>query len=368
MIVWILAHSHGSHRLHVVRGDGEDGEADRLCLTLPKGISWLEERLRSCGIECKWPSALGGKKPQPAWTVHGLALLQPEVVWKSCATFLSPEAKVLHEYYKRPCDCVTLRVIQFAQFPEAFDIPADWPMRGSSLYKPRPIIKMGFCEPGELSELLAVCGGRTSCVQDIVQRWQSQVGGADHVDHVDVDNLLHFPIAEPIASLLLQGQWKMLLGLGRWKSPFVCGLPVNLKDQMLAAGHDRFDNLATEDPDGASGIADQLREWAPTLVQHALDAEGAEAEELKVHGVHSVVGRTGIRIEALIESIEQAGLPLLSHPTCQHAAALPVGQGYQEASRSLGAVVPDRLPFAWTLHVGSLQPTRSMCSRGCHDK
>lgn len=87
----------------------------------------------------------------------------------------------------------------------------------------------------------------------------------------DPKSLLCFPVVQPVAELLLLGQWPALLGLGRWGT-FTLQLPSLLQGALRPFGHVRVD-VQHVCPHRASILADQLREWAPTLLEHASDVE-----------------------------------------------------------------------------------------------
>ena len=87
----------------------------------------------------------------------------------------------------------------------------------------------------------------------------------------DGSELLYFPLVAPVAELLLRGQWSSVLGLGRWTA-FALDLPADVRERICPGGHEKAEQVEIT-PDRASFIADQVREWAPTLLGQAADVD-----------------------------------------------------------------------------------------------
>jgi hypothetical protein len=95
----------------------------------------------------------------------------------------------------------------------------------------------------------------------------------------DGSELLYFPLVAPVAELLLHGQWSSVVGLGRWSA---LDLPADFRERIRPCGHEKAEQVELT-PDRASFLADQVREWATTLLGQAADVD-VDAMKLSVEG------------------------------------------------------------------------------------
>ena len=99
----------------------------------------------------------------------------------------------------------------------------------------------------------------------------------------DGSELLYFPLVAPVAELLLHGQWSSVVGLGRWSA---LDLPADFRERIRPCGHEKAEQVELT-PDRASFLADQVREWATTLLGQAADVD-VDAMKLVSEGVNAL--------------------------------------------------------------------------------
>jgi hypothetical protein len=137
MLAWIVAYTHGAHRLRI---PCDGGRNSRVVLQLPC-IPWLEQLFKEHGVACEWVGHVGDGKPE----LCGLVELRPSLVWHGPTTLLTSQARVLHEYFRCPVDCVAMQVTRFAKLVSPIGIAA---VAG----------RQSFYKPGILSTIVPVQG------------------------------------------------------------------------------------------------------------------------------------------------------------------------------------------------------------------
>jgi hypothetical protein len=168
MIVWLVSHRHGSQRLRV---PSDDGGSSRVRLQLPR-LSWFEHRLTAAGVECTWGD--DPSEAQAAYCISGLAVLRPTTVYEGCLTTFSVEEQLLRSYYKKPQDCVALRVVRSARLVDAFDC---FHVRGATLGKPGSVRQVVPMDTFALLDAVGSAGppcrpqGELRRVQEILHEW-----------------------------------------------------------------------------------------------------------------------------------------------------------------------------------------------------
>ena len=186
----------------------------------------------------------------------------------------------------------------------------------------------------------------------------------------DGSELLYFPLVAPVAELLLRGQWSSVVGLGRWTA-FALDLPADVRERICPCGHEKAEQVEIT-PYRASFLADQVREWAPTLLGQAADVD-VDAVMLSVEGAVRFLDGLSDSLQAPLEVAMAINKGTLHYSAMQLVQTLLLSRLLKD-SRSLKEVIlrafhlafPSFATYAQDLlrqHSDSSLPSASTVSR-----
>lgn len=312
---WLVSYVPGHRRLEQPQQEPQDVDVEaerpnrapkrmRRRLRLPCE-TWLSELCQehNCSLNAE---AVLDDRPRPRYVLQGLALLRPGKLYENIFTAFNKEERLLWHYFCCPLDGFTFQIQDF----RACERREIWnavrhrnsctrnakhgDIRASDAY---------FWTSLDLGDTLVSRGRDGGTADQVIAEWgipdymmRARLGGRRRANSLQpgFDELpcisfkpsqLCVLLAEPLAELVLAGQWKTVMMLGRFHrkaASFLRGWPGTAwlaanSGKHLASGDGRH-----EQPTSRGDVqlfAEALREWLPRIQAGASDDDERDYDE-----------------------------------------------------------------------------------------
>lgn len=228
-------------------------------LLVPR-LPWLEHLFEAEGVEANWSRNRDDNLVHPFWIV-GLLRVEQGIPYTGLLTQWPRETYALHEFYRRPKDGFSAKVLSIFVLDELIPVfhKFDKRSRATPLLNhdgvflpcglPLRILQISGAVVGEVGGPVTVAG--------VLHRWENPPADGIHA-HM---------LPQPVADLAMRGRWSNLLFLTRW--PQACSLFGGFPPEHVvevANTHEVLQGPAPLRLEPPQRLIDDMRRWAPMIL------------------------------------------------------------------------------------------------------